>query len=757
MKKIHKKLPLVLASTTLPTIFAFMTISCKKTDPNEKPNAPQKPDENKPSENPSVEVDKKLKNINDWVINELNGNLSVIIGKEKEFQEAIKNENSFWYDRYTGKVIVTEKGSKPNWSSNKNFILEFKGINIPKNYQVVNVNEPTWDNGQKLSSKLDYEIDKDNNIIFKYKGAIYQGKDKKHTISTTIGSSNLGKIIDADTLAKMELMNEKANKETSFDYPNKAETYLKDANLDKIIKNIPEDYELATYKPVKNEDKDYYDVTIIFKLKIKGTDIVMSRNASYVIKGWKKTDEILNFEKVAKERIGEEISKIKVFILDEKAYQHVIKHKTINNFDNKPNFIINGYDTNLYNMELSNINITNISGKNQIKIMSKMSVKNNPDIFVEKEIIVESEYSKGKNFHNLNEDEIKAYISEQLAKTTIYPKYSKDRTYIEKLNNGKISNKSFWIESIDHNLNYNFGFLSKENNDYYIEVKASILNWLDSPFIIKKIKIDFSNLGIEILNEIRKNKGQDPLPDETAPTATINEEVEPDLSIDKFVDTPTDEHKSTSAPQLNNFLNKVAYLYAWDEDIYNAMAESPDKKLVQFYNVNNHVRKSNIYFFDNIKSIRENQTIYVFSKPEYKDNLLTVKITAISLQDYNAGSFDQSRMASKRIEIKKDKWGKDIFDQYINSVKINEEIKKLNLTYDFKNKETLDSKEVSKWKSDKLKENLIINNLPVEYQIIKIGKSSKTKNKTLTLFLYFKKGDIESIVSVKIMISNFKS
>ncbi|WP_029513720.1 hypothetical protein [Mycoplasmopsis primatum] len=523
-----------------------------------------------------------------------------------------------------------------------------------------------------------------------------------------------------------------------------------------MFDNGSEGYELATYKAVKNEDKDYYDVTIIFKLKIKGTDIVMNKNASYVIKGWKKTDEILNFEKAAKEKIGEEISKIKVFILDEKAYQHVIKHRTINNFNNKPNFIIDGYDVNLYNIELCGINIENISGKNQIKIMSKMSVKNNRDIFIEKEILVESEYSKGKNFHNLNENEIRAYISDQLSKTAIYPKYSKDRTYIEKLNNGKISNKSFWIESIDHNLNYNFGLLSRENNDYYVEVKASILNWLDSPFIMKKIKIDFSNLGIEILNEMRKNKGQDPLPDETAPIATINEEIEPDLSIDKFVDTPADEHKSTSAPQLNDFIKNITYLYAWDEDIYNAMVENADKKLVQFYKVNNYVKKSNIYFFANIKSIRENQTIYVFSKPEYKDNLLTVKITAITIQDYNAGSFDQSRMSSKRIEIKNDKWGKDVFDQYIKSLKLNEEIKKLNLTYDFKNKETLDSKEVNNWEFDKLKENLIINDLPAEYQIIKIGKSSKTKNKTLTLFLYFKKGDTESIVSVKIKISNFK-
>jgi len=80
-------------------------------------------------------------------------------------------------------------------------------------------------------------------------------------------------------------MNKKAKEETTFDYPNKENTYLEDADINKITKNIPDGYELAQYKAVKNKDKEYYDITIIFKLKIKGTNITMLKNASYVIKG----------------------------------------------------------------------------------------------------------------------------------------------------------------------------------------------------------------------------------------------------------------------------------------------------------------------------------------------------------------------------------------------------------------------------------------------------------------------------------------
>lgn len=752
MKKNKRLLTFMLTSTLLPVMLSPIAAKCKEPKkPTPNPETPSEPEE--------TEKDKKIKEINKWLDEEVNGNLSIIEGKEKEFYKAINDGNDFWYDRNTGKVITTKKGERPDWKNNKNYLLEFKGITRPENYQVVNAKEPTWDNGAKLSSKLDYEIDKENNIIFSYKTAIYQGKNQEHIISTKNGSSNLGKKIDEDTVNKIEEMNKKAKEETTFDYPNKENTYLEDADIEKITKNIPDGYELVQYKAVKNKDKEYYDITIIFKLKIKGTNITMLKNASYVIKGWKKTKEILDFEEEARNKINDEINKTKVSILNEKAYQHIINHKTINNFDNKPNFTTKGFDKDKYNVELKDVKVEDNLGKKIVKLTVKMYVKSNKDIFVEKEILVENEYANGKNFHNLSEEEIKNYIENVVNKTILHPKFSKDKTYIEKLNNGKITDKSFWIDNIDHNLNYNFGSISKEGDDYYVELTASIANWPNSPFVSKKTKIDLSKLGINILNEIRRKKGQDPLPDEFAPSSTIDEEIEPDLSLDKFKDTPEDNYESKKAPQLNKFLKNIEYLYAWDQEQYDILKNNPDKKLVQLYRINkqNYTKKGNMYLFNAYKVMTEEQTVYVFSKPEFKDNKLTVKITAIPLQDYNAGAIDIEKIASKRVEVRNDKFGKDLYEQWHKSLKLNEEIKKLNLSYDFKDKEKLASKDINDWDFEKIKEHLIINNLTNNYKIWKINKPKNQKAKSLTLYVYYKKDDFESIISFKIVINGFLS
>gem|GEM_PF-6530467 len=81
------------------------------------------------------------------------------------------------------------------------------------------------------------------------------------------------------------------------------------------------------------------------------------------------------------------------------------------------------------------------------------------------------------------------------------------------------------------------------------------------------------------------------------------------------------------------------------------MKNNPDKKLVQLYRINkeNYTKKGNMYLFNAYKVMTEEQTVYVFSKPEFKDNKLRVKITAIPLQDYNAGTIDMEKIASKRV------------------------------------------------------------------------------------------------------------
>jgi len=108
----------------------------------------------------------------------------------------------------------------------------------------------------------------------------------------------------------------------------------------------------------------------------------------------------------------------------------------------------------------------------------------------------------------------------------------------------------------------------------------------------------------------------------------------------------------------------------------------------------NYTKKGNMYLFNTNEAMREEQIVYVFSKPEFKDNKLTVKITAIPLQDYNAGKIDMDKIASKRVEVKNDYFGKNLYEKYQKSLKLNDEIKRLNLSYDFKDKDELSSTEV---------------------------------------------------------------
>ena len=63
---------------------------------------------------------------------------------------------------------------------------------------------------------------------------------------------------------------------------------------------------------MKNSDlaTGIYEYTIIFKLKsIANPDVVSKKNVEYVIRGFKKTQEIIEQEKKAIEKISEEFKK----------------------------------------------------------------------------------------------------------------------------------------------------------------------------------------------------------------------------------------------------------------------------------------------------------------------------------------------------------------------------------------------------------------------------------------------------------------
>ena len=116
----------MLTSTVLPIMLSPIAAKCKEPKkPTPNPETPSEPEE--------TEKDKKIKEINKWLDEEVNGNLSIIEGKEKEFYKAINDGNDFWYDRNTGKVITTKKGERPDWKNNKNYLFFPAAFNKARN------------------------------------------------------------------------------------------------------------------------------------------------------------------------------------------------------------------------------------------------------------------------------------------------------------------------------------------------------------------------------------------------------------------------------------------------------------------------------------------------------------------------------------------------------------------------------------------------------------------------------------------------
>jgi hypothetical protein len=227
---------------------------------------------------------------------------------------------------------------------------------------------------------------------------------------------------------------------------------------------------------VKNSDlaTGIYEYTIIFKLKsIANPDVVSKKNVEYVIRGFKKTQEIIEQEKKAIEKISEEFKKTTIKLLNEKAYQDVIKNKQIDNYDKKPNFVVSGYDENLYNATLSNLEVKENGLKYDIKLTLTLTSKTNSDIFAKSEMNVSAEYVKGINPHTLNDQEQKQHLENALLDTVIYPYFSKDKTYIQKMKYSELTNRSYFISRKDNDLNYQFTELIKRGDKYFVKTEVS--------------------------------------------------------------------------------------------------------------------------------------------------------------------------------------------------------------------------------------------------------------------------------------------
>lgn len=85
------------------------------------------------------------------------------------------------------------------------------------------------------------------------------------------------------------------SKNLVFDYPNKQETYIKDADTSKVfLKTIKENFSIVkdSLKITKNTGEDgTYDLSILYYLSYKNKQI-SSQKYIYEIKGFKLTPEL---------------------------------------------------------------------------------------------------------------------------------------------------------------------------------------------------------------------------------------------------------------------------------------------------------------------------------------------------------------------------------------------------------------------------------------------------------------------------------
>lgn len=589
--------------------------------------------------------------------------LSIISDKLDQFYKAIADKKDFYYDYKNNKMIAVEAGKRPNWKEANEYLIDVKIKDLANDLQITNAKEPTYESNGKtqVSGKIDYEINVDGEIIFSYKIGFYNKGNPK--ISETIFTTNLGKPLSEEEQKEIAKL-EEAEKKTTFSYSGDiSNTLLKDADLTKVVANVPEGFEIESKKMVPNDETGFYELTILFKLKSKKANVSSKKNKEFALKGWKKTPEKIAEEEQAKKIIEEETKNIKAYISNEAAYQDIIKRNAIAQENQTPNFVISGYDSSKFIATATEVKVEDVNGKKEITISYEIHAIVNKDIKVQKtDIQVETNYNKDViNPHNLSAEECKNFLTNAIKDEKICPFYSKDKTYIEKLNNLNLSNKSFFIEGKKlNNLIYNFGNVYKKDNKYYVEAELSFAYWPESPKVKIEKEIDLEKLGVNILNEGKNESNK--IQDIEAPTGTITEQFEPTLDLSKFTDSDSDD--ANGGPAINlikkNTLSYINSLVCLNKDLYNQMVSGNfgSKKLLQHlkYDSTTFEAKSNVYFLPYNtflpKEMYSEYYAYVFSSPIYDQETkkLTIKISVVSTNDLNAGN-TKDQVASKRVEV----------------------------------------------------------------------------------------------------------
>ena len=723
MKK-HTKILLALGSVAT-SVFAIPLVAagCIKTKkPEVKPEEPKKPEGEKPGTTPEVKPEDPSHE------EETNKNDADKYGEESISKITWNAENL----EFIKKVLNNLDKYKILFERNNKNIMAFEGAYDFKNQefaiakwnsksgvsvQLVNPEKPLR-SGDKLNSKLLLTKDEKGNFILKYKVAIFK-QNGKHIISNKVYESNLGNLDSGLDQVSEEDFKE-VSKNLVFDYPNKQETYIKDADTSKVfLKTIKENFSIVkeSLKITKNTGEDgTYDLSILYYLSYKNKQI-SSQKYIYEIKGFKLTPELQEKIDKARKELKDQIEKTNVLVANAKSYQDILKNKQINNFDKKPNFAVQGYDQASYSVALSNLKVED----KKITLTLTLSSLLNKEISESKTIEVKlDKFANGLDNIALLSSEKQDELLNKALETSIYPFYSKDKYYISKKSIDKLENKSYWINNKNSEINYTLGELKFEGDKCLINLTVSFKDYENSTKKSKFVEIDLSKLGVDEYNKIRKQNNETEIEDQQAPTSTIEDQDVKELNKDAFLKYFQENKDKLSNDEVKKistfmFIEKLENISLLSKDIEKEMIKKGDNYIsVQNFDYDKTTLKlkHSMFAFEYTKHMVNLQNVYIFSFPKIENNKVkSIRVSIVSLQDFQNNDF--SNMSSKRVNVN-EKVNED--KDFMQKIVLKEHFKKSVTVKYIGDKKTIDEAikdDISKFKY-KLPEELTFEKISVE-------------------------------------------
>ncbi|QKX40517.1 variable surface lipoprotein [Metamycoplasma hominis] len=671
MKK-HTKILLALGSVAT-SVFAIPLVAagCVKTKkpevkPEDKPGTtPEVKPEDKPEDKPGTTPEVKPEDPSHE--EETNKNDADKYGEESISKITWNAENL----EFIKKVLNNLDKYKILFERNNKNIMAFEGEYKFKNQefaiakwnsksgtsvQLVNPEKPLR-SGDKLNSKLLLTKDEKGNFILKYKVAIFK-QNGKHIISNKVYESNLGNLDSGLDQVSEEDFKE-VSKNLVFDYPNKQETYIKDADTSKVfLKTIKENFSIVkdSLKITKNTGEDgTYDLTILYYLSYKNKQI-SSQKYIYEIKGFKLTPELQEKIDKARKELKDQIEKTNVLVANAKSYQDILKNKQINNFDKKPNFAVQGYDQASYSVVLSNLKVEE---DKKITLTLTLSSLLNKEISESKTIEVKlDKFANGLDNIALLSPEKQDELLNKALETSIYPFYTKDKYYISKKSIDKLENKSYWINNKNSEINYTLGELKFEGDKCLINLTVSFKDYENSTKKSKFVEIDLSKLGVDEYNKIRKQNNETEIDDQQAPTSTIEDQDVKELNKEAFLKYFKENKDKLSKDEVKNnstfmFIKKLKNISLLSKDIEKEIIEKGDNYIsVQNFDYDKTTLKlkHSMFAFQYTNSMVNVQNVYIFSFPKIENNKVkSIRVSVVSIQDFQNNDF--SNMSSKRVNV----------------------------------------------------------------------------------------------------------